>query len=164
MLRCGRPSSTATPAHLCGHIASSVGCENPKSLCLRFARIKVEAAAGAPFEGHVVQEVRRRAVGEEAAATLAPRGQRGAENSVCVIVRGCDVRVLVEVPGASQRGRRPSQQPQPPARHNTPLVVLPHALTHRRLHIDPRLPLWGRDDRHDHTPRTTTTVAAKGRV
>ncbi|MPC30008.1 hypothetical protein E2C01_023263 [Portunus trituberculatus] len=42
--------------------------------------------------GHVAQEVRLKAAGTEAAAaTLAPRGQCGAENSVCVIARGCDV-------------------------------------------------------------------------
>lgn len=91
-LRCGRPSSKSTPAHLCRRIASSVGCENPKCSELRFTRIKVEVTAGASCEIHVGQEVRRGAEGEEAAAaTFAPRGQRCAENSVCVIVRGCDV-------------------------------------------------------------------------
>lgn len=91
-------------------------------------------------------------------------GQRGAENSVCVIVRGCDVRVLVVVPGASQRGRRPSQQPQPPAWHNTPLVALPHALTHAATILIPDYHSRRRDDRHDHMPRTTATAAAEGRV
>ena len=48
-LRCGHPS-TATPAHLCRRIASSVGCENPKSPDLRFTRIKVVVVAGALCE------------------------------------------------------------------------------------------------------------------
>ena len=107
------------------------------------------------------QEAGLNAVGDEvAAATLAPRGQCGAENSVCVIVRGCDVHGYwwCQEPASGTAGphnnhnHRSSttrhQWPSHTPSQSSPILI-------RDYHCRRR------DDRHDHRPRATT-ASTKG--